>query len=96
MRLVRICRNLLPLLLGEHGIVSKSSTFPHLDFVKENNLGPVGWMSDPMLSLLSASEHVLYDFMNVRVTRLAHLNNYFKAVPENSTLIIKKKKIPKY
>jgi hypothetical protein len=73
MRLVRICRNLLPLLLGEHGIVSKSSTFPHLDFVKENNLGPVGWMSDPMLSLLSASEHVLYDFMNVRVTRLAHL-----------------------
>lgn len=78
MRLVRICGNLLPLLLlGEHGTASKSSIFPHLDFVKENNLGPVGWMSDPMLSLLSARERVLYDFMNVRATRLAHLTLVF-------------------
>ena len=41
MRLVRTCRNLLLLLLlGEHGTASRSSTFPHLDFVKENNLEP--------------------------------------------------------
>lgn len=40
MRLVRICRSLLLLLLGEHGTASRSSAFSHLDFVKENNLEP--------------------------------------------------------
>lgn len=61
MRLVRICRSLLLLSLESMGTASDLSAFSHLDFVKENNLEPGwGWMSEPMLSLLSASEHVLY------------------------------------